>query len=123
MSELKRYSLGQRVTTDPSCGLSSTEPWIYEDSNGLYVKHSDYEKLKTENRSVKTKLGRLLGGEQEWVLVKPSEYKRIKAEVERLIKAGDILCKQAEQTAYHPEDYAPITAWNAAKQAPTDPTK
>ena len=59
---------------------------------------STKEKLKEENALLKAevgllkhKLGRLLGAEQEWVLIEPEEYARLKAEVERLRKVTDVM--------------------------------
>ena len=42
-----------------------------------------------ENERLNHKLSRLLGAEQQWELVEPCEYARLKAEVERLRKGWD----------------------------------
>lgn len=45
---------------------------------------AEIQKLKEENAQLKHKLGRLLGAEQEWTLVEPEHYAKLKSEVERL---------------------------------------
>lgn len=70
---------------------------------------AEIQKLKEENAQLKHKLGRLLGAEQEWTLVEPEHYARLKAEVERLRKAGDWMCDLLRFDFVTKE-------WNAAKE-------
>lgn len=39
---------------------------------------AEIQKLKEENAQLKHKLGRLLGAQQEWTLVEPEHYARLK---------------------------------------------
>lgn len=70
------------------------------------------KELQAENALLKHKLGRLLGAEQEWELVQPGEYARLKAENERLRKAGDAVC----ESPYLLENDPAVIAWRAAKE-------
>ena len=45
-----------------------------------------------------------------------SDYARLKAEVERLRKAGDVLAKRCDVQAFYPSDRDIVKAWNAAKE-------
>lgn len=83
MSEPKRYSLGMRVNTDTACGLSSSEPWVYEDSNGLYVKHSDYLACQKKEETDR------LDWEEAYAVLR-KEHEELKTECNKLRKA--VLC-------------------------------
>ena len=57
---------------------------------------AEIQKLKEENAQLKHKLGRLLGAEQEWTLVEPEHYARLKAEVEELTNDANEADQQYE---------------------------
>jgi chromosome segregation ATPase len=59
---------------------------------------AEIQKLKEENAQLKHKLGRLLGAQQEWTLVEPEHYARLKAEVERLTQFNDTLALRYDAT-------------------------
>ena len=48
-------------------------------------------RLQAENE----KYRRCFQGERDWVLMEPGEHARIEAQVERLTKAGDLICRMA----------------------------
>ena len=61
-------------------------------------------------------MGVLIHEDDQAPFVKYADYADLKAENERLRKAGDALAKAVEQSAYHKEDYNVIKAWLAAKE-------
>ena len=95
---------------------------------------AEIQKLKEENAQLKHKLGRLLGAQQEWTLVEPEHYARLKAEVERLkeevehtkfwngqLKAENDLLRKAGDAMYEELGNFGMTwtfreAWKAAKE-------
>lgn len=102
---------------------------------------AEIQKLKEENAQLKHKLGRLLGAQQEWTLVEPEHYARLKdksacqtecldafdkklreaeAKIERLLEAGDALYENQLEgmqiVGWEVEDCPLMMAWNAAKE-------
>jgi len=103
---------------------------------------AEIQKLKEENAQLKHKLGRLLGAQQEWTLVEPEHYARLKdksacqtecldafdkklreaeAKIERLLEAGDALYENQLEgmqiVGWEVEDCPLMMAWNAAKES------
>jgi len=66
-------------------------------------------RLKAENE----KYRRCFQAEGDWVLMEPSEHALLKAEVERLRKAGDAM---AEDLIGEFGSYNSVYDWNAAKK-------
>lgn len=60
--------------------MCSSEPWVYEDSNGLYVKHSDY--LMCQKREMTDRLD----WEEAYAVLR-KEHEELKTECGKLRKA------------------------------------
>jgi hypothetical protein len=106
VSEVKRYDL----FVDAS---------LQAEEGGEWVKWEDYARLKSERDAIRSsKLVYFIHGEGRWANVF-EENARLKAEVERLTKAGDAMAKEwvnLEGLYHDPKDCDMIDNWNAAKE-------
>jgi hypothetical protein len=115
VSEPKRYQPVVQCV-EPSYQAQMIEPKVMEFSEGEYVLHSDYARLKAEVERL-TKQNALATPRS---LIASQDIKTLRAEVERLTNAGDCLvihleaCYRAE--GYDPKDCDMIDNWNAAKK-------
>ena len=96
MSEPKRYALKVNEENDFD---------LIEHSNGEYIRYEDYARLKAECQA-----------RQAENSVLAVECDSLKAEVERLTKAGDEMHEQATNTFQPHSLRLAMEAWNAAKK-------
>ena len=108
MSEAKRFSMMWGEDED---GCIYVSP--FEHLHGDWVRHGDYAKLRTERIHDLNQMG----GQCE-------EIARLKAEVERLRKAGDAMAKRTEffQKRWDADELCQeVEAWIAAKEGKPQP--
>ena len=90
MSEPKRYQPVVQCV-EPSYQAQMIEPKVMEFSEGEYVLHSDYARLKAEVERL-TKQNALATPRH---LIASQDIKTLREQVERLTKAGDLMCRMA----------------------------
>jgi len=102
MSEPKRYDVGMTTEFNPH-GFNHSFPRVYESEQGRYVEYEDYARLKAAfdllDESIKLgpstiplSHGYYIWKESEQYALK-AENARLKADIERLTKAGDAMAK------------------------------
>ena len=89
MSEPKRYDVGMTTENNPH-GFNHSFPWVYEAEQGKFVEYSDYARLKAE---VAKWWNTHMPPIDNHIAQLEAENARLKAEVERLTKAGDNLAR------------------------------
>jgi len=140
MSEPKRYAI-LGVVVEPSYNAEEVTSEMIAVPNGAWVRHDDYARLKAEvtdlkfktvlfevENSILMKEIERLKAEVESLMTNPTsrllrvereENARLKAEVERLTKAGDAMeVLIVEELAFYEDvgsQYDEVKAWNAAK--------
>ena len=112
MSEPKRYDVGMTTEFNPH-GFNHSFPRVYESEQGRYVEYEDYARLKAEVDKLTFRPEHYLDDDGEWVsnIVFYRMQERLKAEVERLTKAGDAMAADLPP-------YGSVIRWHAAKSRP-----
>ena len=125
MSQPKRYDFGMTVESCPTTGFHETRPWVYETEHGMYVKHADYAALQAEvERLTKERDHYQWASTNDGIACNErarenqdleNQIDAIKAENERLRKAGDELARVAIPSYILDTKVKAIEGWNAAK--------
>jgi FtsZ-binding cell division protein ZapB len=132
VSQPKRYDFGMTVESCPTTGFHETRPWVYETEHGMYVKHADYAALQAENeRLTKERDHYQWASTNDGIACNErarenqdleNQIDALKAENERLRKAGDEMAEHFEGFSEWMEnaDGSPyvssrLKAWLAAK--------
>jgi len=125
VSQPKRYDFGMTVESCPTTGFHETRPWVYETEHGMYVKHADYAALQAEvERLTKERDHYQWASTNDGIACNErarenqdleNQIDAIKAENERLRKAGDELARVAIPSYILDTKVKAIEGWNAAK--------
>ena len=106
MSEPTRYS-------PAGDGVVRTDP------KGPLINHYYYEQLKSENSTLEAKVKRMAMDslhDINHIACLQEDYARLKAEVERLYRHGDLMLKFAAANMSFPAYATMAKDWNAAKE-------